>query len=150
MTDLSQLERSSLTTLRIIVDLLAGEVVALRREVKRLKAEYTQNPQTTPVQCSDPREGTSEPVAWWLKGSEYDTGCEYEYVSLLKENAEAAAAEGGTVTPLYRSPNLTAAEREAINMARRIMVDEPSMNPAQRAELAIALGGLLERLGGKQ
>lgn len=114
MTDLSQLERSSLTTLRIIVDLMAGEVVALRSEVKRLKAEHTQNPQTTSGECSLQGDGTSGPVAWWLKGSEYDTGCEYEYVSLLKENAAAAAAEGGTVTPLYRSPTLTDEERHAV------------------------------------
>lgn len=52
MTDLTQLERSSLTTLRIIVDLMAEEIVALRAEVKRLKAEGTQNPQTTPGECS--------------------------------------------------------------------------------------------------
>ena len=41
---------------------------------------------------------------------------------------------------------LTDEEREAINMARKIMVSEPSMNPAQRAEWAITLSRLLERM----
>jgi hypothetical protein len=40
---------------------------------------------------------------------------------------------------------LTDEEREAINMARKIMVSEPSMNPAQRAEWAITLSRLLEK-----
>jgi len=44
-------------------------------------------------------------------------------------------------------PTLTDEEREAINMARKIMVSEPSMNPAQRAEWAITLSRLLERTG---
>ena len=44
------------------------------------------------------------------------------------------------------SSTLTDEEREAINMARKIMVSDPSMNPAQRAEWAITLSRLLERM----
>lgn len=85
---------------------------------------------TTPGECSKQGDGTSGPVAWWLKGSEYDTGCEYEYVSLLKESAEVAAAEGGTVVPLYRSPTLTDSQREAVETAALAFDrdEQPSVN----------------------
>lgn len=134
MNDMSQLERSSLSTLRIIVDLMAADIVALRSEVKRLKAERTPPPQTTPDEGSVPNEGTSEPrngavsgcetvqerqvfsqenltqnssrtepVAWAVRGREYETGCEFEFVALHKEYAEAAA-DGTEVIPLYTHP----------------------------------------------
>ena len=47
-------------------------------------------------------------VAYYVHGSEYDTGCEFEYVTLSLEHAEAS---GGTVETLVR---LTDEEREAI------------------------------------
>ena len=82
----------------------------------------------------------NEPVAWWLKGCEYDTGCEYEYVSLVKESADEAAKEGGTVTPLYRSPTLTDAERALLEM----LADHPVTHELMPNEVA-TLRGLLER-----
>lgn len=85
------------------------------------ETQRTPPPRDTPPQGSVPGEGSvpdsrteNEPVAWWLKGSEYDTGCEYEYVSLVKESADAAAKEGGTVTPLYRLPQPTLTDEERI------------------------------------
>ncbi len=102
---------------------------------------YTPPTHATPGECSKPREGTSEPVAWWLRGTEYDTGCEYEYVSLLKENAEAAAAEGGTVVPLYRAPTLTDAEREAVTRGAEL-----ADHSGEHSTTAAALRGLLKRL----
>lgn len=45
---------------------------------------------------------------------------------------------------------LTGEEREAINMSRKILVSDPSMNPAQRAEWAITLSRLLDRTGFSQ
>jgi hypothetical protein len=113
-------------------------------------------PQThaTPQHCSVqgdgsvPRSGTeNEPVAWWLKGSEYDTGCEYEYVSLVKESAEAAAKEGGTVTPLYRAPTLTDAEREALE---RVSVAYDLLPTEGAQQVSATLRGLLERTGGER
>lgn len=82
-------------------------------------------------------QNAQEPVAWWLKGCEYDTGCEYEYVSLVKESADEAAREGGTVVPLYLAPALTDAEREAV--AYYIGTGGPDAIDA-------TLRGLLERL----
>ena len=96
---------------------------ALRGLLERHGTGDTPPPHATPPQGSVPGEGGvpdsgnwKEPVAWWLRGTEYDTGCEYEYVSLVRESADAAAKEGGTVTPLYAHPQhtLTDAELEAI------------------------------------
>ena len=72
------------------------------------KTNPTQPRNGTPVEGSVRGEGSvpdsrseNEPVAWWVMGAE----CEYEYVTLLKENANASVeAEGGTVIPLYRHP----------------------------------------------
>lgn len=98
--------------------------------------------QTTPGECSKPREGTSEPLAWWVRGCEYDTGCEYEFVALLKEQAELAATQGGKAVPLYQSPSLTDAEREAVEIAVEYVG-----SAFQVEHHAAVLRGLLERLG---
>lgn len=51
----------------------------------------------------------AKPSAWAVIGDDY------EYATLLAEHAGAVAAEeGGMVVPLYRSPTLTDAEREAV------------------------------------
>ena len=102
----------------------------------------TQETQTTPGECSKPRDGTSEPVAWWVRGCEYDTGCEYEFVALLKEQAELAATPGGKAVPLYQSPSLTDAEREAVEIAVEYVG-----SAFQVEHHAAVLRGLLERLG---
>ena len=102
----------------------------------------TQEKQTTPGECSKPRDGTSKPVAWWVRGCEYDTGCEYEFVALLKEQAELAATQGGKAVPLYRSPSLTDAEREAVEIAVEYVG-----SAFQVEHHAAVLRGLLERLG---
>ena len=92
----------------------------------------------------------SEPAAWGVLrvgGS---------WVSILASEVQAETSRKSfdkmenwvhEVVPLYRSPTLTDAELEAINMSRRILVSEPSMNPAQRAEWAITLSRLLDRTG---
>lgn len=83
----------------------------------------TPQPHATPTQGSVQGEGrfrvsqnANEPVAWHINGSEYDTGCEYEYATLERGIAEAATAEGCVVVPLYRHPQttLTDEEREAV------------------------------------
>ena len=57
----------------------------------------------------DHESDTPEPVAFAVFGDGY------EYVSLLPEMCVAWAGEnGGRTVPLYRSPALTDAEREAI------------------------------------
>ena len=117
------------------------------------KTNPTQPRNGTPEECSVPSEGSvpdsriwNEPVAWWLKGCEYDTGCEYEYVSLVKESADEAAKEGGTVTPLYRSPTLTDAEREAVEWFATFGNSHLAPLSNNWINHAATLRGLLERL----
>jgi hypothetical protein len=55
------------------------------------------------------RRECAEPVAWLAHSDEF------QMVSLFREHAEAGATENeAAVVPLYRSPTLTDAEREAI------------------------------------
>jgi hypothetical protein len=54
---------------------------------------------------------------------------------------------GPCPVPSQENFTLTDEEREAINMSRKILVSDPSMNPAQRAEWAITLSRLLDRTG---
>jgi hypothetical protein len=97
----------------------------------------------TPSEPSTPGEGTrqrecAEPVAWAVMGDGY------EYVSMMPEMCGAWASEnGGRTVPLYRSPTLTDAEREAIVTALAFLreeADEPGV-----AQDAATLRGLLER-----
>ena len=77
------------------------------------------------------------PVAWHV------TGDDYEYATLLEEHARAVVEEeGGKVAPLYRSPTLTDAEREALGRAEFLCAQ------AGLEKSAATLRGLLERLGG--
>ena len=79
------------------------------------------------------------PVAWHV------TGDGYEYSTLLEEHARAIVEEeGGTVVPLYRSPSLTDAEREAVGRAEFLCAQ------AGLEKSATTLRGLLERLGGSR
>jgi hypothetical protein len=77
-----------------------------------------------------------EPVAYYVRGSEYDTGCEFEYVTLSREHAEAA---GGTVKTLVR---LTDEERFVLREVRDIYADQGDV---KCDEIAAAIDGLLER-----
>ena len=84
-----------------------------------------------------------EPAAWLVDGGEY------QYVSLFRESADAAAnEEGGAVTPLYRSPTLTDAEREAVAAAIG-WIESPSAEdeamPDDYLPITDALRGLLKR-----
>ena len=78
--------------------------------------------------------GSNGLVAYYVHGSEYDTGCEFEFVTLSREHAEAS---GGTVATLVR---LTDEEREAIAVAKRCLL------PCH-ADFDATLSALLERLG---
>ena len=79
---------------------------------------------------------SKEPAAWLVDGGEY------QYVSLFRESADAAAGEeGGTVTPLYRSPTLTDAEREAVTRGAEL-----ADHSGEHSTTAAALRGLLKRL----
>jgi len=89
---------------------------AKRTDACELHARESQRlqPDRTPEAASTPDEGTSqrecaEPVAWLAHSDEF------QMVSLFREHAEAGATENeAAVVPLYRSPTLTDAEREAI------------------------------------
>lgn len=128
-------------------------VIPLYAECRHCFADATPPPHATPPQGSVPGEGSfrvsqnaNEPMAWWLRGTEYDTGCEYEYVSLVRESANAAAKEGGTVTPLYRAPTLTDEEREAVKLAADFLEDEFYGCSDKGAAAVVTLRKLLERL----
>ena len=78
-----------------------------------------------------------DPVAWLI-----DCGGEWQMVSLSRENADAAADENDAeVVPLYRSPTLTDAEREAIAWC----VEMAATTATECDEKLAALRGLLER-----
>lgn len=89
----------------------------------------------------------AKPVAWAVIGDDY------EYATLLAEHAGAVAdEEGGTVIPLYRSPALTDAEREAVNSAASDAEQACCGEPEKWLmeiwrKRAATLRGLLERLG---
>ncbi len=84
--------------------------------------------------------GSNGLVAYYVHGSEYDTGCEFEYVTLSREHAEAA---GGTVKTLVR---LTDEERTALRkVLRRVREDYFAGRFADSVEVAAVIDGLLER-----
>jgi hypothetical protein len=85
--------------------------------------------------------GSNGLVAYYVHGSEYDTGCEFEFVTLSREHAEAS---GGTVETLVR---LTDEERAAVDDGIDSVSGDESLSPSQRREIATSLRGLLRRLG---
>jgi hypothetical protein len=78
----------------------------------------------------------SQPVAWAVQ---FDGEVEPFCLSFDKGKAIDEAGGVGRVVPLYRSPTLTDAEREAIELAIATWVCKP--------QLKATLRGLLERLG---
>lgn len=77
------------------------------------------------------------PFAWAVIGDDY------EYATLLAEHAGAVAEEeGGIVVPLYRSPTLTDAEREAVEFYSRFATPQ---NGPVIGRHAATLRNLLER-----
>ena len=83
----------------------------------------------------------NDPVAWVAFATD---GSESAVTALNRQAAEEMAAKlGWAVAPLYRSPTLTDAEREAIVTALAFLreeADEPGV-----AQDAATLRGLLER-----
>jgi hypothetical protein len=103
------------------------------RESQRLQPDRTPQPPSTPDEGTVRRE-CAEPVAWLAHSDEF------QMVSLFREHAEAGATENeAAVAPLYRSPTLTDAEREAVARAAQV-ADE-----FHDARLAATLRTLLER-----
>ena len=83
----------------------------------------------------------TQPAAWLAVAAD---GSESSAVYLLREQAEAAASEWGWfVVPLYRSPALTDAEREALAVAS---IELQCLTMSETNHSA-ALRGLLARLG---
>jgi hypothetical protein len=84
--------------------------------------------------------GSNGLVAYYVHGSEYETGCEFEFVTLSLEHAEAS---GGTVATLVR---LTDAEREAVDRVRIAFRDmDHNDMTMQQIEDYEAICDLLER-----
>jgi hypothetical protein len=83
------------------------------------------------------RGSRGEPVAYYVRGSEYDTGCEFSFVTLSRGHAEAA---GGTVKTLVR---LTDEERTFLRMVR----DTYAMQDDDEVcgMIAASITGLLDR-----
>jgi hypothetical protein len=107
--------------------------------------------ETTPQDSAamSPASAGSQPVAWIAVFDGHDADGEFVWPGRGRAMEWASARHGVTIAPLYRQPQptLTDEEREAINMSRQILVSDPSMNPAQRAEWAITLSRLLDRTG---
>lgn len=84
----------------------------------------------------------NDPVAWAVdRGAAYPALC-YTHCDALHE----ASKSRGEVVPLYRSPALTAAEREAIREALAgAEQDARLFGNAAAAKDAVALRGLLDR-----
>ena len=76
--------------------------------------------------------GSNGLVAYYVHGSEYDTGCEFEFVTLSREHAEAA---GGTVETLVQ---ITDEERAALREMLPTIMYEPDRK---------AIESILQRLG---
>jgi hypothetical protein len=81
-------------------------------------------------------------VAWWVTLP----GRDFPYLSHIQDRAIFCQKDepGSEVVPLYRSPTLTDAEREAIADAAGRYVE--GITPKAQ-EYAATLRGLLERLG---
>jgi hypothetical protein len=93
-----------------------------------------------PSPASAGSHGSNGLVAYYVHGSEYDTGCEFEFVTLSREHAEAS---GGTVVTLVR---LTDEERTALRkVLRRVREDYFAGRFADSVEVAAVIDGLLER-----
>ncbi len=111
------------------------------------QAKRTPREPSTPNEGTRQGAGTSEPAAWRV----YDTDGS-EAVYSLYEQARAAADEWNwSVEPLYSSPTLTDAEREAIERAIDAFdgIEDVSANAGERDESArCTLRGLLERTKG--
>jgi len=105
------------------------------RESQRLQPDRTPDEPSTPSEGTRQSQGTSEPVAWLAFAAD---GSEDADVYMTPGEARHAADEWNwCIAPLYRSPTLTDAEREALEWA---------MQEAGGASLrAQTLLGLLER-----
>ena len=152
-----------LARLHLLMEEAADEIERLRGLLSRTGSDSRQTCDKA-TECRSQNEKTPErerlteaergPVAWAVAiGNE---GLVLDGIFLRKRDADEACAwrnehtaYGARLIPLYRhtQPAITDAEREAINMSRKILVSDPSMNPAQRAEWAITLSRLLDRTG---
>jgi hypothetical protein len=81
--------------------------------------------------------GSNGLVAYYVHGSEYDTGCEFEFVTLSREHAEAS---GGTVETLVQ---IADEERTFLRMVR----DTYTMQDDDEVcgMIAASITGLLDR-----
>ncbi len=76
--------------------------------------------------------GSNGLVAYYVHGSEYDTGCEFAFVTLLREHAEAS---GGNVATLVQ---ITDEERAALREMLPTIMYEPDRK---------AIESILQRMG---
>ena len=76
--------------------------------------------------------GSNGLVAYYVHGSEYDTGCEFAFVTLLREHAEAS---GGNVETLVQ---ITDEERAALRGMLPTIMYEPDRK---------AIESILARMG---
>lgn len=95
-------------------DVKCDEIAAVLDGLLRRRSENAQDAAAMPP-ASAGSHGSNGLVAYYVHGSEYDTGCEFAFVTLLREHAEAS---GGTVETLVQ---ITDEEREAIRKAMVIM-----------------------------
>lgn len=135
---------------------LTGNPLIKTRPCKAAKTDTTQPRNGTPAEGSVQGVGSvpdsrnaNEPVAWLVKGVEYDTGCEYEYVTLMKEKAEIAAENGGNVIPLFDGPRTWQEEVAAVEDAfdrSGVKPNWPDDEPGNIGPMAAAMEAEIARL----
>ena len=89
------------------------------------------------------RRECTEPVAWAVQRPDN----EVTVIAFKRSDALECATASDRIVPLYRSPTLTDAEREAVHQAA-IRFDGLCQMYAK--DRAATLRGLLERLGGEK
>jgi len=93
-----------------------------------------------------PASAGSQAVAWWVTLP----GRDFPYLSHIQDRALFCQKDepGSEVIPLYRSPTLTNAEREAIQTAAMVYEQgAKQMGHVEDGKRAVALRAMLERLG---
>ena len=85
-----------------------------------------------------------EPVAWLAFATDGRDDLAEVYISAA-DAEKAAVAWGGRVTPLFFTPTLTDAEREAVALMADVAADPRGVAVYAGYQVAATLRGLLER-----
>jgi hypothetical protein len=124
----------------VIVDMDATLTDAERRGMDTDNTQGVNEP--------SPASAGSQPFAWAVTPTGKDGEIDCEFVYPCEATAgDVALGCNGVVVPLYRQPTLTDEEWEAVWLAIGMFAEGPE-HIKRHEEMADALRGLLERLGG--